>query len=86
VADIDAVDGDAPAGQLVGVAAGAAADVEHPVAGPEGKGVDEEVDLLRRSLGEGIAEVGGAEVVGDRLEPVLGLAHRASLPPALTPM
>ena len=45
-ADVDAVDGDAPPGQLVGVAAGAAADVEHPLARAEVEGGDQEVDLL----------------------------------------
>ena len=75
--DVDAVDRDAPPGQLVGVAAGTAADVEHPHARLEPEGVDEEVDLLLGALGEGVAEVGRAEVVGDRLEPVVGL--RASV-------
>ena len=50
------------------------------MAGLEAERVDEEVDLLARALGERVAEVGGAEVVGDRLEPVVGLRHPTASP------
>ena len=70
LADVDADDLHPPFGEGVGVPAGPAADVEHPLAGPQAEGVDQELDLLLGALGERVAEVGGAEVVGDRLEPV----------------
>ena len=41
--------------------------------GLEPERVDEEVDLLLGALGERVAQVGRAEVVGERLEPVVGL-------------
>ena len=52
------------------MAAGAAADVEDPGAGRQAEALDEEVDLLVGALGERVAEVGRAEVIGDVLEPV----------------
>ena len=74
LADVDADDLDAPRGQRVGVAAGPAADVEHPHARLEPERVDEEADLLLGALRERVAQVGVAEVVGDRLEPVVVVA------------
>ena len=65
------------AGQRVRVAARAAPDVEHPHARLEPERVDEEVDLLRGALGERVAEVRRAEVVGDRLEPVVRRVSRS---------
>ena len=55
--DVDAVDDDAPAGQLVGVAPGTAPDVEHPLARPQAERGDDVVDLLHRPLGERVAQV-----------------------------
>ena len=49
------------------MAAGAAADVEDPGAGRQAEALDEEVDLLVGALGERVAEVGRAEVIGDVL-------------------
>src|SRR5205807_9929319 len=80
VGDVDADDLVAGAGQGEGVAAGAAADVEDPGAGRQAETVDEERDLLLRALGEGVAEVGGTEVIGDILEPVAIVpVHRRQL-------
>ena len=62
---------DSPSSQFVGVPPRTTADIEHAVAGPEAEYVDEEVDLLHRPLGEGIAEVGRPGVLGDVFEPVL---------------
>ena len=75
--DVDAVGRDSPPGELVGVPAGSAPDVEHPHSGchPEHRG--HVVDLLPCALRVRVAQVRLTEVVGDRLEPVL--THR---PPA----
>ena len=47
--------------------------VEDAGGSAESEGLDEEVDLLDRALRERVAEVGGAEVVCDRFEPVVRL-------------
>ena len=49
---------------------GTTADVEHPLAGPQVEGAHDELDLVRRALGEGVAEIGGAQVIRNLLEPV----------------
>src|SRR6202011_1747171 len=42
--------------------------------------LDQEVDLLARALRERVPQVGGTEMVGDGLEPVVGLlTHPTSL-------
>ena len=65
------------AGQRVGVAPGSAPDVEHPHAGLQPERLDEEADLLPGPLRERVAQVGVAQVIGDRLEPVVGVGgHR----------
>ena len=66
--DVHAHHGHAPASQLAGVSPGPAPEVEHPMSRPEVQDLDQEVDL--RALGERVAEVRAAEVVGERLEPV----------------
>ena len=53
------------AAEGVGVAAGPAPDVEHPHPRLQPERVDEEVDLLLGPLGERVAQVGRAQVVGD---------------------
>src|ERR671910_3783025 len=72
LADVDADHLDAASGQGVGVPPRPAADVEQPLPGPEPERPAEEADLLLGALGERVAQVGGAEVVGDRFEPVVG--------------
>jgi hypothetical protein len=74
LADVDARDHETSPCQRVRVATGSASDVEHALSGPEGEGVDEELDFLFGSLGEAVSEVGGAEVLGDGLEPVRATA------------
>ena len=54
----------------MGVAPGAATDVEDPGAGRQTEAVDEEADHLVGAFGEGIPQVGATEVVGDIFEPV----------------
>jgi hypothetical protein len=71
LADVDAVDRDAAACQFVGVAAGAAADIEHPLARPQAQRGDDVVDLLDGALGVGVPVVGRTEVIGEFLEPVV---------------
>src|SRR5690606_18414405 len=81
-ADVDAHDLDPPLGQGPGVAARPAADVEHPHPRLEAQLVDEERHLVGRPLRERVAQVGVAEVVGERLEPVAGgVGHRAPIVP-----
>ena len=80
--DVDAVDDDPPPGQLVGVAPGPAADVEHPLARPQPERRDDVVDLLHRPLGERVAQVRRPEVLGDRLEPVVRRRSRSIRRPA----
>jgi hypothetical protein len=70
--DVDTDDLAAAGGQGVGMAARTAADVEHPGASFELELVEEELDLLLRSLRERVAQVRRAQMIGDRLEPVLG--------------
>jgi hypothetical protein len=70
VADVDAVHGDPPPGELVGVPAGTAPDVEHPHPRFEAQDVDQEPDLLGGALREGVAQVRRSGVGGDALEPV----------------
>jgi YHS domain-containing protein len=50
-------------------------------AGCKRKFADEELHLLRRPLCERVAKIGGAEMIGQRLKPVLTDAHRRNLPP-----
>ena len=66
------------AAEGVGVAARAAADVEHPLAGLEPERVDRNSTSFVGALGERVAQVGRAEVVGEGLEPVVGLGHRST--------
>ena len=65
------MDDNPPPGQLVGVASRSAPDVEHTVARAQTERFDHMVDLLGRALGERVAQVRLAEVLGDRLEPVV---------------
>jgi hypothetical protein len=69
-ADVHPHHRDLALGQGDGVTAGPAAHVEHRHAGLQVQNLDEEGDLLLGALGEGVAQVGGPEVVGDVLEPV----------------
>ena len=57
VADVDAVHGDAPPGELVRVTPRTAPDVEDAGRGAESERLDEEVDLLDRALRERVPEV-----------------------------
>ena len=77
-ADVHAVHDQPPPGQLVGVATGAAPDVEHPHAGLQVEGLHEEPDLLVGALGERVPQVGDAQVLGDGLEPVVVPAPTAT--------
>ena len=73
--DVDAVDDDPAAGQLVGVATRPAPHVEHPRPGRSPSARDDVVDLLHRPLRERVPEVRRPEVIGDRLEPVRRIGH-----------
>ena len=68
--DVDAHHPHPASGQGVGVAAGATAHVEQALARAQAEGVDEEGDLLVGAPGEGVAEIGRAQMGGDGLEPV----------------
>ena len=70
-------------GQLVGVATGPAADVQDPLARPQAQRGHDGVDLMDRAVGERVTQVGGTQVVGHLLEPVVPAPfdHLASLSP-----
>lgn len=70
---VDPDDLDAPATEGVGVAPGAASDVEEAGSRPEVEGADEEVDLLLGALGAGVPQVRPTQMVGEVLEPVVAL-------------
>ncbi len=72
LADVHAQDLHPQPGQGMGVATWPAPDVEDSHPGLEAQGADEELDFLVGALREGVAEVGGAQVIGNRLEPVVG--------------
>jgi hypothetical protein len=65
------VHGDATFGQQVGMTPRPAADVEHAHPRPKAQMLDQEIDLLWGALGERVPQVGRAEMVRDRLEPVI---------------
>ncbi len=73
--DVDAVDPDAATGEFVGVTAGAAPDVEHPLTRLQAEHRDDVIDLLHRALGVRIPVVGRAEVIGEILEPMVAFGH-----------
>ena len=72
------MDGETAVRQLLRVPTGAAPHVEDAVRGVEAERGDDVVDLLHRALGVGVPVVGGAEVVGEILEPVVAVDHRRS--------
>jgi len=61
---------DPPSGQRVSVPAGPTAHVEQALAGTQVEGVDEEGDLPVGAAGEGVAEIGRAQMGGEGFEPV----------------
>ena len=64
--------------QLVRVPARAATDIEHAVPRLEAECLDDEVDLLRRSLGERVPQVRRPEVFSDGFEPVTHSTNSAT--------
>ena len=68
--DVDAHHLESATGQLEGVTARAAADVQDPLAGAEFQRCHYGVHLGHGSVGEGIAKVGATQVVCYLLEPV----------------
>ena len=70
LADVDAVDHHSSPCQLVRVPARPAADVEHAVPGVQPQRLDDEVDLLRRALGERVPQVRRSQMLRDGLEPM----------------
>src|SRR5581483_11733113 len=73
--DVDADDDDVALGQCVGVPPRAAPHVEDAISRGQPERLDQEPDLLLRALGERVAQVRRPHVVGQRLEPMVGLAH-----------
>ena len=77
--DVDADHLDPPRREREGVTARTTTDVEHALPRSQLEHVDEERDLLLGALRERVPQVRRTEMVGQRLEPVVGLGARQSV-------